>query len=387
MASYHLSVKSVSRSAGRSATAAAAYRAADRILDERTGELWDFRRKGGVEHREILLPPEAPSWAGQRAALWNAAEAAENRKNSTVAREFEIALPAELNSRERRELAVRFARELVTRHGFVADVCLHKPGRGGDRRNHHAHILCSTRRLGPDGFNAKTRELDDLKRGPAEVTRWRSRWAELQNELLLERGHSARVDHRSLEAQGLERAPTHHKGPAITALERRGIETRVGWRFAEEQRREMHARLERAAQLGRLEREHRELSRSILDLSGDIALARREAQAHRQRDLVHLVEHGPSLASPEAEPAEEGRGLTAAERLRRIVNEREPEGAAERSQGRLSLEEIGRREHEKQRQLEQERHAEKQRQIEAERERERERKLEHQKDRDPGLEL
>ena len=376
MASYHLSVKPVSRARGQSSTASAAYRAADRIYDERTGETWDFRRKGGVEHREILLPPEAPSWAGQRAALWNAAEAAENRKNSTVAREFEIALPAELNPRERRELAVRFARELVAKHGFAADVCLHKPGRGGDRRNHHAHILCSTRRLGPDGFNAKTRELDDLKRGPAEVTRWRARWAEMQNELLLERGHSARVDHRSLEAQGLERAPTHHKGPAITALERRGIETRVGWRFAEEQRREMQARLERAAELGRLEREHRELSRSILDLSGDIA------QARRQRDLTHPIEHGPSLTSPEAAPAEEERGLTAAERLRRIVNEREPEGPAERSQERLSLEEIGRRELEKQRQLEQERQAEKQRQIEAERERERE----HQKDRDWGLE-
>ena len=275
---------------------------------------------------------------------------------------------------------MHFARELVTRHGFAADLCIHQPGRGGDRRNHHVHILCSTRRLGADGFNDKTRELDDLKRGPAEVTRWRARWAEMQNELLLERGHSARVDHRSLEAQGLARAPTHHKGPAITAMERRGIETRVGWRFAEEQRREMQARLERAAELGRLEREHRALRRSILDLSGDIALAR------RQRDLAHPIEHSPLPASLEAAPAkEEGRGLTAAERLRRIVEERAPEQDAERSPERLSLEEIGRRELEKQRQLERERQAEKQRQIEAERERERER--EHQKDRDPGLEL
>ena len=275
MASYHLSVKSVSRSAGRSATGAAAYRAADRIHDERTGEVWDFRRKRGVEYREILLPPGAPAWAGQREALWNAAEAAERRKNSTVAREFEIALPAELNPRERRELAMRFARELVGRHGFVADVCLHKSGRGGDRRNHHAHILCSTRRLTAEGFEAKTRELDDLKRGPAEVTRWRARWAEMQNELLAAHGHPERVDHRSLEAQGLERAPTHHKGPAITALERRGIETRVGWRFREERRREVAARLEHALELGRLEREARALDQSIVALDTDIAAALR----------------------------------------------------------------------------------------------------------------
>ena len=273
MASYHLSVKSVSRSAGRSATGAAAYRAADRIHDERTGEVWDFRRKRGVEHREILLPPGAPAWAGQREALWNAAEAAERRRNSTVAREFEIALPAELSPRERRELALRFARELVGRHGFVADVCLHKPGRGGDRRNHHAHILCSTRRLTAEGFEAKTRELDDLKRGPAEVTRWRARWAELQNELLAEHGRKERVDHRSLEAQGLDRVPTHHKGPAITALERRGIETRVGWRFREERRLEAQARLERAAELGRLAREAQELERSIVALDTDVGAA------------------------------------------------------------------------------------------------------------------
>lgn len=273
MASYHLSVKSVSRSAGRSATAAAAYRAADRIRDARTGELWDFRRKGGVEHREIVLPPAAPAWAARREALWNAAEAAERRKNSTVAREFEIALPAELSAGERRELAIRFARELVDRHGFVADVCLHKPGRGGDRRNHHAHILCSTRRLTAEGFAAKTRELDDLKRGPAEVTRWRARWAELQNERLADHGCAVRVDHRSLEAQGLERVPTHHKGPAITALERRGIETRVGWRFEEERRLEAQLRLERAAELGRLAREAGELERSIVALDTDIGAA------------------------------------------------------------------------------------------------------------------
>ena len=289
MASYHLSVKSVSRSAGRSATGAAAYRAADRILDERTGEVWDFRRKRGVEYREILLPPGAPAWAGQREALWNAAEAAERRKNSTVAREFEIALPAELSPGERRELAMRFARELVGRHGFVADVCLHKPGRGGDRRNHHAHILCSTRRLTAEGFEAKTRELDDLKRGPAEVTRWRARWAEMQNELLAAHGLKERVDHRSLEAQGLERAPTHHKGPAITALERRGIETRVGWRFREERRLEAQARLERAAELGRLAREAQELERSIVALDTDVGAALRartgsEPSASRARE-------------------------------------------------------------------------------------------------------
>ena len=97
MAIFHLSVKTVSRSAGRSATAAAAYRAGVKITDERTGEIHDYTRKGGVESAAVILPDNAPEWARDRAQLWNAAEQAEKRKNSTVAREFEIALPAELS--------------------------------------------------------------------------------------------------------------------------------------------------------------------------------------------------------------------------------------------------------------------------------------------------
>ena len=100
MAIYHLSVKPVQRSAGRSSTAAAAYRAGKKIIDERTGEIHDYRRKSGVEDATIILPPEAPGWAANRAALWNAAEAAEKRKDGTPAREYVVALPAELNAEQ-----------------------------------------------------------------------------------------------------------------------------------------------------------------------------------------------------------------------------------------------------------------------------------------------
>jgi len=179
MSIYHLSIKTISRSAGRSATAAAAYRSADVITDKRTGEHHDYSSKGGVVSTAILLPDTAPEWAVDRAELWNAAEASEVRKNSTVAREFEIALPSELNRYQRARLAYDFARELVERHGCAADVAIHAPGREGDNRNHHAHILLTTRRLSEDGFTEKTRELDDLKTG--EVVRWRERYAELQN--------------------------------------------------------------------------------------------------------------------------------------------------------------------------------------------------------------
>lgn len=222
MAIFHLSVKTVSRSAGRSATAAAAYRAGVEITDERTGEIHDYQRKAGVESAELFLPAGAPEWATDRAKLWNAAEQSEKRKNSTVAREFEVALPSELSADQRRELAHDFARELVKRHGFAVDVAIHAPGKDGDSKNHHAHILCTTRKLTAEGFTEKTRELDDRATGAAEVTHWREQWAGLTNAALERAGHAERVDHRSLDAQGIDREPGVHLGPTATAIERRG---------------------------------------------------------------------------------------------------------------------------------------------------------------------
>lgn len=233
MPCYHLSIKTVSRSAGRSAVAAAAYRGAVLLSDDRTGQVHDYRRKGGVVHQAILAPAGSPAWVADRNALWNAAETAENRKNSTVAREFEIALPAELSAQERSTLTIAFARELVARHGFVVDVAVHAPSREGDDRNHHAHLLCTTRRFEGDRFGAKTRELDDQKSG--EVEYWRARWGTLQNEYLTAAKRAARVDHRSHETRKLDREPTTHDGPRITAIKRRtGRLSRVGERRREE---------------------------------------------------------------------------------------------------------------------------------------------------------
>lgn len=219
MASFHLAVKTVSRSAGRSATGAAAYRAGAEIVDERTGLVHDYTRKQGVEHSAIILPANAPAWSADRARLWNAAEQAETRKNSTVAREFEIALPSELDADGRRDLAMTFAQEISERHGVAVDVSIHAPHRHGDERNHHAHLLVTTRQLGPEGLGAKTRELDQKQSG--EVERWRERWADMQNVALERAGSAERVDHRSYERRGIAAEPELKQGPAITAMERR----------------------------------------------------------------------------------------------------------------------------------------------------------------------
>lgn len=268
---YHLSVKTISRSAGRTATAAAAYRTASKIADRRTGEVHDYTRKGGVDYIQLVLPENAPSWSVDRDALWNAAEQAETRKNSTVAREFEVALPSELSDSERQRLALDLAREIVARHGCAADVAIHAPGKGGDNRNHHAHILCSTRKLTKEGFGQKTRELDDRTSG--EVIRWRERFAELQNQRFQDNGIEAKVDHRSLEAQGIEREPTRHLGVTATGFERRtGQTSRKRLDFEKE----VAERLSKAKELGEMEREAQALEHSILDLSGSLTTAKAE---------------------------------------------------------------------------------------------------------------
>jgi len=294
MAIYHLSVKTISRSAGRSATAAAAYRAGVEIADERTGEIHDYRRKGGVESAELVLPAGAPEWAADRAALWNAAEQAEKRKNSTVAREFEIALPAELSPDERQRLARDFARELVERHRCAADVAIHAPGKGGDHQNHHAHILLTTRRLTPEGFSEKTRELDDRK--TKEIDGWRERFASLQNERLRENGLEARVDHRSHAERGIETAPTLHLGPGAT-----GYERRTGELSETRMRQEANAdRLVLGREVGELERQAQATERAILDLSGGLEAAQQERN-RQPKPEAEQVDPGHLEALPMAD--------------------------------------------------------------------------------------
>lgn len=225
VAIYHCSVKTVSRSTGRSAPAAAAYRTGTLLVNERDGVTHDYRRRAGVE-AAFIVAPDGAGWAQDRAALWNAAEAAENRKNSTVAREYEVALPAELSAEQRADLAHAFAAALVERYGVAADVALHAPGGEGDQRNHHAHVLTTTRTVGGGGLGPKTRALDDQRSG--EIERVRELWAGLTNAALERAGVGERVSHLSHAARGLEQAPTAHLGPSATALERRGVATDLG---------------------------------------------------------------------------------------------------------------------------------------------------------------
>lgn len=249
MAIYHCSIKVISRGKGKSAVAAAAYRAGEKITNEFDGETHDYTRKSGVVHTEILLPDHAPAAFSDRAVLWNAVEKIEKAKNAQLAREIEIALPRELT----REQGISLVREYVKRHfvaaGMCADFAIHDTGGG----NPHAHIMLTMRPfdegsawgakqkkeyiLDRDGDKIYDRKKRQYKCKSVPTTdwneqtkaeEWRAAWAQLCNQCLEQNGHAERIDHRSYEGQGIDQIPTVHLGVAASAMEKRGIRTERG---------------------------------------------------------------------------------------------------------------------------------------------------------------
>lgn len=144
MAIYHCTTKPISRASGRSATASSAYRASEKITDLRTGLVHDYTKKQGVEYTEIISNLDVSL---SRSQVWNTAEMTESRKNSRVAREFIVALPNELNAEKRKDIAKEFSQYLVDKYSVVADLAIHAPSKEGDDRNHHAHIMITTRKV------------------------------------------------------------------------------------------------------------------------------------------------------------------------------------------------------------------------------------------------
>jgi hypothetical protein len=210
MAIYYLGVKSFGRSAGTGgsvSTSAAAYRAGERIRDERSGRIYDHSHRRDIEHKEVLLPSQfdgasaRPDWARDRSELWNAVERSEPRANARVAREYVLALPHELNANQRIALARGFAQEISDRYRNAVDLALHQPR--SDPRNFHAHLLSTTREVTPQGLGPKTiAELNGsqrfelgLPRAMEEHSQIRRRWAEMTNDALREAGLEARVSH------------------------------------------------------------------------------------------------------------------------------------------------------------------------------------------------
>ncbi len=328
MAIYHLNAQIVKRSAGASAVAGAAYRAGERLVDERTGEVHDYRRKA-VDDSVILTPAGAPAWTRNRAQLWNRAEAAERRADAQVAREVRVAIPGELSASAGRGLVRKFAEEQFVDRGMIADIGFH--GEGG--RNPHAHLLLTMRPIDRDrdGFSKrKDRSWNDK----SALMAWREAWSDLANRALGEHGSPERIDHRTLEAQRidaetrgdretairLDRPPTMKRGRVLThrpeAAPDRGVV------FAD-------AEAERAAAVRRAE----EIIRIEARVAGGTEALDRLAREHQaeQRRVLEAVppsvraEARRTAAAPPAEPPPRpafDRAALVAERDRRAERHR-----------------------------------------------------------------
>ena len=216
MAIFHLSARHpIARAAGRSATAAAAYRAGIAIFDSRTGITFDYSRRHGVLDARIQLPGGHP--VADRSNFWNSVELHHRRGDAVTAREVVVALPVELDAEERADLAFRFAREIAEEYGVAVDCALHSPSRDGDDRNYHAHLLLTACQIDVDGgLGKKASRLDPiacrLSRTPDSVSWLRPRWQDMVNAALACKGAIERVDHRSFEARGITQHPTIHVG-------------------------------------------------------------------------------------------------------------------------------------------------------------------------------
>ena len=304
MAVYFLNIKTFGRSGGSSAVSAAAYRAGERIRDERTGKVYDHSERQDIMHKEIVLPSQFAdddmTWARDRSNLWNTAESAETRKNARVAREYLVALPVELLPSQRLDLTRGFSQELSDRYGFAVDFAIHAPRDfpGSDPRNFHAHLLATTREVMLEHLGAKTTlEMNDADRygrglQPAihELLHARERWAAVTNEALEAARIAVRIDHRSLEAQGIDREPRLQIPRAAFEMERHGYRSVVADRMRQEHQERVQTRLERSAG-----REEGPMDSRPVDKHQSLEDIRREARENWLR-----LRHNPSQDIAEA---------------------------------------------------------------------------------------
>ncbi|MFT9056454.1 MAG: MobQ family relaxase [Ethanoligenens sp.] len=248
MAIYHCSIKIIKRSQGRSAVAAAAYRSGQRLTNEWDGITHDYTKKGGVVYSEILLPAHSPPEFYDRSTLWNSVEKAEKSRDAQLAREIEIALPAEIDRCSQIQLVSKYVQDIFVSAGMCVDYSIHDKGDG----NPHAHIMLTMRPLlQNEEWGAKCRKEYDLDaRGqrirlpgggfkshrvnitdwndPGKAEHWRTQWARYANAMLDARNLPQRVDHRSYARQGVQQVPTVHMGVAASQMERRGLVTEKG---------------------------------------------------------------------------------------------------------------------------------------------------------------
>ena len=244
----HFDVKIIQRSKRQSAVASAAYQSGERLFSEYDQKQKYYSHKSEIVHTEIMLPPHAPPEYADRNILWNAAEAIEKQWNSQLARRFVLAIPRELPPEQYADLIRDYCREFFVSKGMIADFAIHDKGDG----NPHAHILLTMRAMDEQGkWLPKSRKVYDLDENGERIRLasgkwkshkedtvdwndqkyaeiWRQGWADTANRYLEAIGSPERLDLRSYARQGIDKIPTVHMGPAVSQLEKKGIQTNIG---------------------------------------------------------------------------------------------------------------------------------------------------------------
>ncbi|EDX82378.1 MobA/MobL family [Synechococcus sp. PCC 7335] len=299
----------IGRSAGRSATAAAAYRSGEQVKDERTGKEHDYTGKSDIYDNEILKPKNAPERYADREALWNEVEQREKRKDSQLCNEVMVALPAELTHEQKQQLIREYVQSEFVEQGMIADIGYHD----FDSHNPHAHIMLTMRSVDEDGFGKKKREWNRRD----AVKDYREHWAEYANRALERAGHEARIDHRSLKEQGIEREPQIHLGAQVLEMEARGVRTRVG----DESRR-----------ISKVNRDIARRQKACEKVQADIKDEQRDEQQRSQQ--LPTLEHQSSTEQTKTQKPQEETQKKAQQRDQQIEKQRQCSQTQQRQQKR-----------------------------------------------------
>jgi len=342
MATYFLRSSHVSRGKGSLATRAAAYRAGERIKDERTGVTYDYSDRRDIAYKEVVLPSDLAgradmSWTQDRATLWNAMEYAGTRHNSRTAREWLVLVPPELTPQQRIALVRTFAAELSNKYRAAVDVAIHEPRPGADPRNHHAHLLMTNREVSPEGVGARTtlelggRERHQRGLGPTrdDYLALRKLWADVTNDSLRRAGLNLRVDHRSLEQQGRNQTPRPPLPDKVFYAERKYGPSRAGVEIRARHREQLEA--SQKGELSAFKERLRERAVEQIKQKGiRPKQPRRNTLTKEQRNELRREKYAESRVTDRLDPIREARKREAARKQFHKYWEKDPEGYRQR---------------------------------------------------------
>ena len=363
MAIFMMKQKTFPRGKGACITQAAAYRAGERIRDERTGRTHSYLGREDVVYKEVVVPSEFAgnaeiAWTQSRSALWNAVESTD-RRNAQLGREVMMILPEELNAERRTQLVRGFAQELADKYRCAVDTTIHLPRPESDERNHHAHLLLTPRTVTPAGLGPRTSlELSGTERraiglgsSKDELIWRRQRWAEFANDALARAGFSVRIDHRALRSIAPDREPELSLPLHIRKIElSTGKPTWVGDELRRQHRERVAAREKGPDELARVVKRQKEearkavmkrlgleaeltksVPRSVLNREELLQIRREQYQADKER----ILQMSPAEQSVERwlkwrqRNPDKGLGLTAEDSVRKWLAYREAEKLSE----------------------------------------------------------